>query len=288
MNFEAVKAKLKAMEDGAPKSKRWKPKDEHTVRALPLIVGGKEEDLATMVKWHYGVDNGRQMYCPTTHGDECPFCELGQFLRSWKDENGKDKSESTRKKDWELFKKISAAEKFYVPIVVRKKDSADVEGPFLWEMTQRTYKELFKICANEDRNEEHPDGGGLRVLTSLMHGVDVTVTLKKKGEKGNTTSFDLTEVEPRLKPSPVFKGDEKAAKALLERIPPINDVAKPITTAEAQKIFASWEGSMSSGESDAGAGVEHGNGNAEKVATGGKGVDETVSALEALLAKKKD
>lgn len=280
MNIEAIRAKLKAMESGKPKRAKWKPTDEHTVRCLPLP---GEEDLALVLKWHYGVDNQRQMYCPSTHGDECPFCDLAKFLKSWKDEKGRDKPEPKRKLDWEWFKKVEAAVKHYVPIVVRKKDSTDVEGPFLWEMTPKTYTSLFKICANEDRNEDHPDGGGLRILTSLKDGVDVTVTLKKKGEKGNTTSFDLTEVEPRLKPSALVKGDLAAAEALVARVPDLSEVGKPITTAEADAIFAVWKSSMDDSPADVrDGGIEHGTNGSEQAKSGGLSVDEVVAKLNSM------
>lgn len=285
MDLNALKAKLKGLEEGKPKSKKWKPKDEHTVRCLPLE---GEEDLAMVVKWHYGVDNGRQMACPTTWGDDCPFCALAAYLKSWKDDKGKDKPESVRKRDWEWYKKVDAAVKHYVPMIerVRGKDGkVSEEAPsevFLWEMTPKTYTALFKICCNDDRNEDHPDGGGLRILTSLEHGLDVNVSLKKKGEKGNTTSFDLTEVEPRLKPSALVKGDRKAAEALLQKIPVISSVATPVSTEQAEKVFSAWKGAMDDSPADTSdAGTEHGNG--EKVARGGKSVDETVAKLEAML-----
>lgn len=280
MNLEAIRAKLKGLEEGKPKSKRWKPTDEHLVRALPL---SEEEDISFIVKWHYGVNSGRQMACPSTWGDDCPFCELAAQLKSWKDEKGRDKPEHVRKMDWEFFKKIDAAVKHYIPVVVRKKGSEDLEGPFLWELTPKTYQACLKVCANDDRNDGHPDGGGLRILTSLMHGVDLTVTLKKKNEKGNNTSYDLTEVEPRLKPCPVIKGDEAAAKALLAKIPAQSEIAKPVTTEEAEKVFASWKGSMNDAPADTtDSGVEYSSNSAEKAATGGSSVDDVVAKLEKL------
>lgn len=281
MDLNALKAKLRSLEEGKPKSRKWKPKDEHIVRCLPLP---GEEDLALVVKWHYGVDGGRQMACPGTWGEECPFCALNTFLRSWKDEKGRDKPESVRKRDWEWAKKVEAAVKHYVPMVERIKNSDKLEGPFFWEMTPKTYTALIKIVTNDDRNEGHPDGGALRILTSLEHGYDVTVILKKKGEKGNQTTFDLTEVEPRLKMTPLVKGDLPAAKAILDRIPNIAEIAKPVSTEEAEKVFASWKGAMDESPADtANAGVEYSNGNGETVAKGGKSVDETVAKLEAML-----
>ncbi len=286
LDIAAIKAKLKGMEEGKPKSRKWKPKDEHTVRLLPLPGAQAEEDLAFIIKWHYGVDNGRQMYCPATDGNECPFCDLAQFLRSWKDEKGKDKSEAVRKRDWEWFKKVDAAVKHYAPVVVRKKDSTDLEGPFLWEMTPKTYTSVFKVCADDDYNDGHPENGGLKVLTSLTHGLDLNVSLKKKGEKGNQTTYDLTTVEERKKFTPLIKGDLAACKDLLTKIPTAGEIGTPITTEQAQKVFAAWQGSLDSSPADtADSGVEHGTNSGESAASGDKSVEDTVAALEKLLAK---
>jgi len=290
-DLNAIRAKLKNLEEGKPKSKRWKPKDEHTVRALPLP---GEDDLALVIKWHYGVDNGRQMACPGTWDEECPFCDVAKRLKSWKDEKGRDKPEHVRKMDWECFKKVDAAVKHYIPVVVRKKDSTDVEGPFLWELTPKTYQAVLKICANDDWNDDHPEGGGLRVLTSLTHALDLVVTLKKKGEKGNTTSFDLTEVEERKKFSPIFKaadGGEAKARMLLERIPTAADIAKPVSTEEAEKVFAAWEASMREGGGDSSKGksddsdLEYGgSAGSERPAQGGGDVESTIAKLEAMVS----
>ncbi len=285
-DLNAIREKLKGLEEGKPKSRKWKPKDEHAVRCLPLP---GEEDISFVVKWHYGVDNGRQMACPSTWGDDCPFCELAQSLRAWRDPlTGKDKTEATRKKDWEFFKKVDAAVKHYIPVVLRKKDSTEVEGPLLWELTPKTYQAVLKVCADDDYNDEHPDGGGLRVLTSLEHGLDLTVTLKKAGQKGNNTSYDLTEVEERKKKSPIFKGDKAQALALLDKIPTMSDIAKPVTTAEAEKVFKAYRSSLESADSEPSgdAGTEYSGNSGETVPSEGDSVDQTVAKLEAMLAGK--
>lgn len=286
MDINAIKAKLKGLESGKPKRAKWKPTTSHTVRALPLK---GDEDLALVIKWHYGVDNGRAMYCPGTHGDECPFCDLNANLRRWKDDKGRDKSEEQRKLDWEFGKKVEAATKHYAPVGIRKEGSTELDGPFWWEMTPKTYTAVLKICANDDWNEDHPDGGGLKVLTSLKHGLDLVVTLKKKGENGNTTSFDITEVEERKKFSAVIKDDVKAAQAFADRLPDISEVAKPIGTDEAKKVFAAWKASIEGDVADAGGSLEYttppATNNAETVATGGAGVDDVVAKLNAMITK---
>lgn len=285
-DINAIRAKLKILEEGKPKSRRWKPQDEHTVRCLPLP---GEEDISLVLKWHYGVDGDRQMACPSTWGEDCPFCDLAKSLKSWKDEKGRDKPEHVRKMDWEFFKKIDAAVKHYIPIVVRKKDSADVEGPFLWELTPTTYQAVLKILAKDDYNDDHPEGGGLRILTSLMHGLDLTVILKKPGEKGNAKPFPLTEIDERRKFTPLFKaadGGEARARTLLEKIPNIGEIAKQVNTAEAEKVFATYSASLSGKKDEpasSGVGVEYPTNSGEQPASDGAGVDETVARLEAML-----
>lgn len=285
MDINAIKAKIKGIESGKPKRAKWKPTGTHSARLLPIP---GDEDLALIIKWHYGVDQGRPMYCPSTHGDACPFCDLAKHLKAWKDEKGRDKPEAKRKMDWEWGKKIDAAIKHYTPVALRKEGSLDLEGPFLWEMTPKTYTALLKICANDDWNEDHPEGGGLKVLTSLEHGLDVVITFKKKGENGNTTSYDMTEVEERKKFSALVKGDKAAGLSFLARVPDITEVAKPISTKEAEVIFAAYKASVND-DSDGNADVEYSapsaSNNAEKAAVGGSSVDDVVSKLQGLINK---
>jgi hypothetical protein len=285
-NLDAIRQKLKELGEGKAKGfKRWKPKDEHDIRALPL---GNGEEISFQIKWHYSVDAGRPMACPGTWGDDCVFCDLARSLKSWKDENGRDKPEHRRKQDWEFFKKVDAGIKHYIPMIERKSDGS-VDGPFLWELTPNTFKAVLAICVDDDYNNEHKGGGGYAILTSITEGLDLHVSLKKAGEKGNTKTFDMTEIKERKRFSPVFKdtdGGEARARELLARIPTENDIAKPVSTAEAEKAFAKFKGSVSGdapASNDAGTEYGGGNGNAEKPATGGLPVDDVVAKLEARL-----
>ncbi len=290
MDINEIRAKLKGLEGGRPQKLIWKPKDEHTVRLLPLP---GEADITEAVNWHYGVDEGRKLYCPSTVGDACAFCDLGQVLRSWKDDKGRDKQEADRKRDWDWFKKIQAANKHYAPIIVRKAGGHvdDFEGPFWWEMSPKTRERLLTIASNDDYNEEHADGGGSRILTSLTHGLDLIVTLKKAGQTGNQTTFDLTEVDERRKCSPRFKErGKKAAEEVLKGMPPLSEAIKTATTADAEKAFRSYEASLSGDAPppDASSGVEHGpaTNSSENALSGGKSVEEILKKLDSLIPQK--
>lgn len=289
MNVDEIRARLKSLQGVKQKSKKWKPTDEHVGRLLSLP---NDEDLAYKITWHYGVDGGRQMACPGNWGNSCPFCDFGKKLRSWKDEKGRDKDEQTRAMDWEFYKTIGPADKHYAPLILRKKDSTDVEGPFLWEHSPSTYQALLKICAIDDWNDDHPEGGALKVLTSLSHGLDLAISFKKAGEKGNTKMYNLTEVEERRKFSPVFKSDAggvERAKALLDKIPSIDEIARPVSTAEAEAIFKKWQGTLGDEvqqkSSDRDVEYRTAGSNSEQTITGGASVDETVSKLQALLSQ---
>ena len=285
-NLDAIRQKLKELGEGKGKGgfKRWKPKDEHDIRCLPL---GNGEELAFSIKWHYGVDAGRQMACPSTWGDDCVFCDFAHALKSFKDEKGRDKPKAKKDADWEFFKKIDAAVKYYVPMIERKADGA-FDGPFLWEMTPKTLTAITTVCLDDDYNEEHTGGGGYKILTSMTEGLDLHVSLKKKGEKGNATTYDLTEVKERKRFTPLFNetaGGSKKADEVFAKIPVEADIAKPVTAAEAEKVFAKYKGSLSGEDTTAGstdAGVEYGDHGAEQPATGGLSVDDVVSKLERL------
>lgn len=285
MNIEEIKAKLKAAQNGKPTKAIWKPKSKHTVRLLPLP---GEADITEVILWHYGVDDGRKMYCPATTGEQCSFCDLAQSLRGWRDADGNEKTEADRARDWEAFKKIQSATKYYAPIVVRKDTEDEYEGPFWWEMTPKVRERLLTICADDDWNAQHKEDGGSRILTSLTQGLDLTVVLKKAGQDGNSTSYDLTEVTERKVFSTFFKSKgAKAAKEVLESIPDLKGAVQVVTSQQVEKVFASWEAGLSDGGNKAeSSGTEHGNPNAEKTLSGGKSVQEVLDKLDSLIPKE--
>ncbi len=283
-NLDAIRQKLKELgnkEKGGFKT--WKPKKEHNIRTLPL---GNEEELSFQVSWHYGVDGGRPMACPGTWGFDCIFCDFARALKSFKDENGRDKPKAKKDADWEFFKKIDAGVKHYIPMVERKADGT-LDGPFLWGVTPATMRKVMKVCLDDDFNAEHKGGGGYKILTSLEQGLDLVVTLVKAGEGANTTSYDVTEVEPRKRFTPLVKdsdGGLKTAQEIVSRIPTEADITKQVTTADAEKVFAKYRGTVA-GEVPVtnDPGVEYAdNHGTEKPAVGGATVDEVVAKLERL------
>lgn len=286
MNLEDIKARLKSLEKGANKSKKWKPKDEHTVRLLPLQ-NEVVDDLAFYVKWHYGVNNGVQIACPKTWDMQCPFCDFADKLKSFKDEHGQNKTKTAKDLDWQLYKKIECGTRFYAPIVVRKfnsekKQTGEVDGPFLWEMSEKSYTKLLLICAKDDLNEDHPEGGALKILTSLKYGHDLTVSLKKAGQGDNKTSYDLTEIDFRLKKT-VLLSDSDAVNNLLQTKMSIEDITKVVSTEDMNKVFEAWKNSMQDVSTDSSS--KEYNADGETVGYGDATVSEIQSKLESLMTK---
>lgn len=285
LSLDAIRKRVAELEAGPGKKTTWKPKDEHIVRCLE---SGNEDEFGREVGFHYGVDQGRRMYCPGTDGDDCSFCALADSLRSWRDENGNEKPEAVRKQDFDWFKKIQRAVKHYVPIVVRKDDGGN-EGPLWWEMSPRTYGDLLKICMDDDWNKMHKHGGGSKILTHQDEGLDLVVSLAKAGQKGNKTSFDLTNVKERKMLSPLVKGGD--AKALLERIPAFSTAVKPMTSEEARKVFAEFEASLTKGAvptAKESTDVEYTvpSHNAERL-EGKESVDDVMAKLQSIVDKKR-
>jgi hypothetical protein len=295
MNLAEIKEKLKKLADGKPKQRKWKPKDSHVVRLLPLNSDPKLcEDLVHTVFLHYNVNDGKAMYCPKNLDQDCPFCELADQLWSFKDEHGNQKTPEQKEIDKKLKKEVEQAVKHYAPIIVRK-DGKDggFEGPYFWEMTPKTYQALLAICVDPDWNEQHEEGGGLDILTSFESALDLTVSLLKKGEGSNKTNFDLTEVKEKKKFTKIGLSNDDL-KSIMEKVPSVSDIIESVDEDGARKIFASWSSSLSSDEEgDQNEGKQYSSdkrreANAEKPLEGGSTVDETVDKLERMLNSKKN
>lgn len=284
MDLAAVKARLEQMNNKGKKTleKLWKPKDEHTVRLLPQH--GKDEPFIEMM-FHYEIGNNFQLSCPKNYGEDCCICEFADKLRSWKDDEGKDKPEHQRKSDFEIFRKLQSKPKYFVAVVERQKDDSGKEvlaGPFFWSVTQKVYTSLLRICANDDWNEGRDDGGGLNILVSPSSAHDILVSYQPPGKKGNNTSMFLTVVEERKKPTKLHT-DQKEVKRLLDAVPSIDEVVQRKTSSEVSKIFSSYVNSNISEDAAAAVGktdVEYNDvkkevvsNNAEKL-TGKKTIDE--------------
>lgn len=285
MNLAEIRKRIEDLNNRTKKAgKFWRPKDEHDVRLLPQK--GSEDPFIERT-FHGNIGTQWPVLCPKNFGEECSVCELAEKLRSWKDEEGNDKPDAIRKKDWELFKKIQAKPKFFVALVERGKEAY---GPAYWQFTEYVYKQILSICGDEENNENRDDEGGAMVLVSPTNAYDLHVSLQKAGQKGNATKFDNTEVKEKKKTSKLL-ADKAEAKKLLESVPSLDDVLPPVSAKEVHKTLMSFINGGAGADASADAGkedVEYSGASEEKVAVksnnaeklkGKKSIDEAFDDL---------
>jgi hypothetical protein len=286
MSIEDLRKKLTNLNNRGRDTNKaiWKPKDKHTVRVLPIA--GQEEPWRT-VFFHYL--NGKAVYCPQTEGAHCDICVAAEGLRGWNDADGNEKSEHRRKADWEIFKQIQAGQKAYFPIVekVKGEDKKEkIEGPFWWGVSEASLKKIVEICLNEELNElqmGNGGSGGTDILTSVSHGVNLTVDFKKpnnKDNKGNLKSFPLTDIDKGMTIGPISRDKEEVRK-LLESIPAFEQAVTRLSSAEVSKIWSEYLATPKDDDKAEGGDVERGpdENNAEKPAEGKEKVEDAVAKL---------
>jgi hypothetical protein len=227
----------------------WKAKDEHVVRVLPYPY---DESPFIELYFHYDLGDAPAVLCPKMNrNDECVVCDFADKLKAWKDpETGEDKPESLRKADFELFKKIQAKARVFVPVVERlTKDGKDagVAGPFFWSITPKQADKILEECLDTDNLAEcgYPPGQELRVITDPDKAYDFSVSAAKPGEKGNTTSFFQVTIKPKKRPSPLM-ASKKDSKELVAKVKKIDEVYPPVSSDEVERILKKFMGQLDS------------------------------------------
>lgn len=220
----------------------WKPKDEHDVR---MLKNPHKTDPFEEVTFHYNVGETREILCPKQFGDECAICEFAETLKAWKDEKGNDRPEKERRADFEIFKKIQASTKVYVPIVVRE-EGGKIAGPMWWGMTSNQSQQALKVCVDADRLracgiDPLDDENAVNALVATDKAFDLHVSFKKPGEKGNTKTFTSVEIEPKYMPSPLT-GDKAKDAELIKAIKPIRDVFPKVPGSEVELALKKFIG----------------------------------------------
>lgn len=243
-DFNALRERLAGLNKKSSKSDgTWKPKDEHQVRLVAYPHG---DDSFLELSFHYDIGDAPPVLCPAQFGKECPICEFAEKLRAWKDANGVDKPERDRKADWEIFKKIQAKARVFVPMVERGKEA---EGAKFWGMTTAQAQQALEVCMDADRLAElgiaKDDAKSmLRVLFDVNKGYDLAVSFAKPGEKGNTKTFTAITLKGRIKPSPLA-ANAADIKKITDSVKRIKDVFPELSAEEVARTFAKFVGSGS-------------------------------------------
>lgn len=227
MDINALRDRLNKLNNKTSKGgDLWKPKDEHTCRLLRAP--GNENPLPETY-FHNDVGDEFPIYCPKMNdGDECKLCDFAELLKQWKNPEGQDKPEAERKADWEIFKKIQAKARVYVPMIERGADGEPTSDKAQWwSMTPNQAGQALEVCFDGDRLEElgiakDDAERALNILFDPVKGYDINVSYAKPGEKGNNKSFTIITLKGRIKPSPLSKNETKA-KAILASLKPFKD-----------------------------------------------------------------
>jgi len=240
-----LKARLSTLNRKTTKNNDiWKPKDEHDVR---LVKSGVEE-LFVERAFHFNIGDARDLLCPKINfGEECVICDYAEVLRKWKDDKGRDKPEKVRKEDFEIFKKIQATSKVYVPMIERTEDGKGISSPAWWALTQNQAGQILEVCSDPDRLREcgiDPDDAdnAMDAVFSPSKAFDLHVSFKKPGEKENKKTFTVIDIKPKYKPSPLTGNKAKDAELAAE-VKPLKDVFERTTSTDVERAFAKWLGS---------------------------------------------
>ncbi len=281
MNINALKARLQTLNTRSNKPNDiWKPKDEHEVRCVPYPHGG---DPMIDLHFHYEIGDNTTILCPKANfGKDCAVCDFCDVLKAWKGPDGQDKKEADRKADFEIFKKIQAKARVFVPVVVRGEEA---NGAKFWGVTPKQADQILEVCTDGDRLSElgidQSDAEkALNVIFAPDKAYDLKVSFKKAGEKGNTTSYSNVEIKGKIKPVPLAK-TKKEADALLTSVKNIREVFPEMSSAEVQKLMDKWTGGLQKEASTDAPQEKYETKSKEKAAVGGRSIDDAFGDLTA-------
>ena len=245
MDINAIKERLQNLNRRSNKANDvWKPKGDHDIRCLPYPHGG---DPMIDLHFHYEIGESTTILCPKSNfGDDCAVCDFCDVLKSWKGPDGQDKPENERKADFEIFKKIQPKARVFIPMVERGKEA---DGAKYWGVTPNQAGQILNVCTDGDRLSElgidRDDAAkALDVIFSPTKAYDLKVSFRKPGEKGNTKTFPVVEIEGKIKATPVSK-DKKEAEAILASVKNIKEVYPPMSSTEVKRMLDRWTGNQS-------------------------------------------
>lgn len=227
-SFAELKAQLANLNRRTSKNADvWKPKDEHDVR---LLKNPHSSDPFEQVSFHYNVGDEREILCPKLNfGEECEICDLADMLKAFKDEKGREKPKKEKDADWEVFKKIQATTKAYVPMVERTEEGKNLSAPAWWGLTSNQSGQILKVCTDAEWLQDcdidpTDDERVLDAIFSTKKAYDFHVSFKKPGEKENKKTFTVIDITPSGKRPKALTGDATKDAELLKQIKPIREV----------------------------------------------------------------
>lgn len=187
MDKTKIKQLQKKLEGGSVNSNMWRPEEgKNLIRIIPNKF--EPETNFQSLKFHYGVGN-RSILCLKNFNEDCPICNFVSALF----ESDGEHAEANR----ERAKKIMAKERYYTPIVVRKRNRqgevVSTDGPYWFGISYTNLKVLLN---------SYDDFGD---FTDVENGYDFIVRYTKK------VPFPETQISKEER-KPLSEDPEEAAE----------------------------------------------------------------------------
>jgi hypothetical protein len=221
----------------------WKPSDEHDVR---LLRNPHNDDPIEEVTFHYNVGDAREILCPKQFAEECVICDFADQLKAFRDVNGREKPKKDKDADWEVFKRIQAQTKVYVPMIERLDGGKGMSAPAWWGLTKNQSEQVLRIATDPEwladcDIDPTDDQKAIDAIFSPSKAYDFHVSFKKPGEKENKKSFTIVEITPKRKPS-ALTGERAKVTELIAQIRPIREVFPKVPVAEIELTLKKFVG----------------------------------------------
>lgn len=225
-DLEAIKNKLKQLNNAKKKTSQWKPKMpeagqepiEYRIRIVPY----KDNDGQPFKElwFYYNIGSGGPILAPKQFGKEDPVQDLIDNLLQ----------EKGNKENWEVARKLFPKMRGFAGIIVRGEES---EGVRTWSFSKTIYSKLLSTLVD-------PEWGD---ITDPKAGHDIKITFTQQGGK----EFVDTSIDFSPKPSPLSK-DPKQMQEWLDSVPdPVNDYDQK-TKEQIDKRLSDWLNGPSSSD----------------------------------------
>jgi hypothetical protein len=194
--------------------KTWPPEQQKAgdVRTVRMVQYPFGQDPFVELFFHYDIGRGPGILCPRLNsGKTCPICEFAFSLRG----SGEEADRQTARK---LFPK----QRIYALVVDRSDDTPVIK---YWGFGKEMYQYLIEKLLSEDYG----------TFLDPAHGLDAEVKFDKRGD----SNYVFPTVTFKRKESRLAESKQEVEE-LLKTIVPIEEVFRPLTTAEINERLSGW------------------------------------------------
>lgn len=261
INLEKMAAKIKKMKEGGRgggDSRLFRPDQKgEKVSVIRFIDYPYDNDDCFIELWfHYRIGKGKSILCPRKNwGKTCPICEWAKSIVN----------NNPIKEDEELAKDLWPTQRFFAVVVDREDETLT---PKFYGFGRSIYYELFDKL-NEAEYKDYMDP---------QKGIDVSVKCKKEGDK----KYPTTSLTFSRRDTPLAE-DESKIKEIIASITQIDEIFKPLTTAEIKDRLNEWlDWKSEDPEAKSGEETRGGNGTADEKADSEEPTESESSSAESV------